>query len=74
MQKVKFFTLSWSVRAASYHSAVLKALVDNSPDYIDIVMGDISHYLCLILIWNVNLFLYWVKLSLNFNFFWFNHC
>jgi len=42
MQKVKFFTLSWSVRAASYHSAVLKALVDNSPDYIDIVMGDIS--------------------------------
>ena len=42
MDKIKFFALSGSLRAASYNSAALKALVQNSPDHIDIVIGDIS--------------------------------
>jgi len=42
MERVKFFALSGSLREASYNSAALKALVKNSPDHIDIVIGDIS--------------------------------
>jgi len=42
MKRVKFFALSGSLREASYNSAALKALAENSPDHIEIVIGDIS--------------------------------
>lgn len=42
MDRIKFFALSGSLREASYNSAALKALAQNSPDHIDIVIGDIS--------------------------------
>lgn len=42
MDRIKFFALSGSLREASYNSAALKALAQNSPDHVDIVIGDIS--------------------------------
>jgi len=42
MKKVKFFALSGSLRKASYNSAALMALAKNTPDHIEIVIGDIS--------------------------------
>lgn len=42
MDRIKFFALSGSLREASYNTAALRALAENSPEYIDIVIGDIS--------------------------------
>ena len=42
MKKVKFLALSGSLRKASYNLAALKALSNVAPEYIDIVIGDIS--------------------------------
>lgn len=42
MKRVKFLALSGSLREASYNSAALKAIAKNSPDHIDIIIGDIS--------------------------------
>jgi NAD(P)H-dependent FMN reductase len=42
MKRVKFLALSGSLREASYNSAALMAIAKQSPEYIDIVIGDIS--------------------------------
>jgi chromate reductase len=42
MEKVKLFAFSGSLRKESYNSAVLKTLKKIAPEYIDIVIGDIS--------------------------------